>query len=142
MARLASMRNMGSLKTMFDDGRFERSLVEEAHSAGLSPRPSSSSGGAILRQRTSRAITRDPMESELKAGWFGGGGVRLHPPHLDDSLLFLAIAFIIHREDGTATGGAAGAAAKLSRQLQTKAKAERERRQAATTAYKGRPSPS
>lgn len=54
---------------MFDDGRFERSLVAEAHSAGLSPRPSSSVGGAILRQRTSRAITRDPMESELKPGW-------------------------------------------------------------------------
>ena len=91
---------------MFDDGRFEASVIAEAQSAGLqlSDRlvaPPADSGKpqealqvkTVLRKLTSHAVTRSPKEEPLQHGWAGGGGVRLYPPHLDDSLAHLANYF-------------------------------------------------
>merc|ERR550537_1147682 len=97
------------MRTMFDDGRFEASVIAEAEAAGLqlsdrlvAARSSAGQGvpgaGAVqvrtvLRKLTSHAVTRSPTEEPLQGGWAGGGGVRLYPPHLDDSLAHLANYF-------------------------------------------------
>ena len=66
-------------KTMFDDGRFLRSVIAEAKSSGREPPPK-------LLARRSSSIAKDPTTSQLEDGPDGGGGVRLFPPHLDDVL--------------------------------------------------------
>ena len=35
-------------------------------------------------RRASSGIVRDPMHTEILDGYEGGGGVRLHPPNLDE----------------------------------------------------------
>ena len=47
-----------------------------------------------LRKMSSKAIAREPTTAELSEGYDGGGGVRLHPPHLDDSLGNLDECFV------------------------------------------------
>ena len=90
--------NIRNGRTMFDDGRFLRSIVEEARAAGLAPaRPESHAESApatsgsrrssqMLRRRSSLGQGREPHMSELHQGFDGGGGVRLYPPHLDEPL--------------------------------------------------------
>jgi hypothetical protein len=81
-------------KTMFDDGRFLRSVVLEARAAGLQPARGRSGSDAarrddappLLRKFTSQAISKDPVEAPLTEGADGGGGVRIFPPNLHESL--------------------------------------------------------
>ena len=84
--------NIRNGRTMFDDGRFLRSIVEEARAAGLAlARPGSAptasgsrTSSQMLRRRSSLGQAREPHTSELRKGVAGGGGVRLYPPHLDE----------------------------------------------------------
>jgi len=91
-------------RTMFDDGRFLRSVVDEARTEGLTPAraaPPSPDGSQapaptqMLRKMTSKGLAREPETSEMAGGFGGGGGVRLHPPHLDEALAIdLAECFV------------------------------------------------
>ena len=73
---------------MFDDGRFMQSLVQEARSAGLTPMRGRSGTGMppALRKMSSSAVAREPEVKALDSGFEAGGGVRLHPPHLEEAL--------------------------------------------------------
>ena len=60
----------------------------------------STAGSEILegmRAQLHRITDREPAEAPLAQGFDGGGGVRLFPPHLDDSIAFLA-TLSSHRE--------------------------------------------
>jgi len=96
-------------KTMFDDGRFLKSLVAEGRSVGLVPSntkegeqltPRSLTPADVppqLRKYTTSGIVRDPVEHLLHEGSEGGGGVRLFPPHLDEGLKLLSSSFKLER---------------------------------------------
>jgi len=82
-------------KTMFDDGRFLKSVVAEAASTGLKPSGSRCSVASssdevavppLLQAMSTRGIEKEPHESPLAETWEGGGGVRIFPPTLDESL--------------------------------------------------------
>jgi len=102
-------------RTMFDDGRFLRSVVDEARTEGLTPAragPSSPDGSQappptqMLRKMTSKGLAREPETNEMMSGFEGGGGVRLHPPHLDEALATdLASCFVPATQHST-TGSA------------------------------------
>ena len=99
---------------MFNDGRFLQSILDEGKSVGLRPTlPSKSANGdanaqasglpPVLQRYTSSALAAEPEESELTHGSEGGGGVRLKPPHLDDSLTTFASSFTL--DSGTMQPG-------------------------------------
>ena len=90
----ASKLIMQHQRTMFDDGRFLKSLIAEGRSVGLVP-VSSAKGGVppALGRYTKRGISKEPTETLLAAGPDGGGGVRLFPPHLDEGLTQVASSF-------------------------------------------------
>jgi len=90
----ASKLIMQHQRTMFDDGRFLKSLIAEGRSVGLVP-ISSAKGGVPpeLGRYTKRGISKEPTEAPLTAGPDGGGGVRLFPPHLDEGLTQVASSF-------------------------------------------------
>ena len=81
-------------KTMFDDGRFLRSVVLEARAAGLQPARGRGGSDAarrddappLLRKFTSQAMSKEPQQTPLPEGADGGGGVRIFPPNLHESL--------------------------------------------------------
>ena len=75
------LKQLRTAKTMFDDGRFAQSIVSEASSSGA-PKPTP----AALKRMSTSGITRPPTMSDMVEGFDGGGGVRLHPPHLDEAL--------------------------------------------------------
>ena len=70
--------------TMFDDGGFLRNVMEEAKQAGIPMQ----APPLLVRKLTSAALARIPETHELDSGFDGGGGVRLHPPRLDDPLIY------------------------------------------------------
>ena len=78
-------------KTMFDDGRYLQSVVQEAKAAGLSPtrgrgNVKTNDPAPLLRKMTKKAMAKEPMGTPLAEGVDGGGGVRLFPPNLIESL--------------------------------------------------------
>ena len=46
-----------------------------------------------LRNMSSSAVAREPEVKALDSGFDAGGGVRLHPPHLEEALGEAADAF-------------------------------------------------
>ena len=55
----------------------------------------------MLRKVSSNAIARDPETRPLEEGGAGGGGVRLHPPHLEEALNEVSDAFTASRPSTT-----------------------------------------
>lgn len=85
-------------KTMFDDGRFLRSVVLEAKAAGLQPARGRRGAGQdeappVLRRMTTRGMAKPPKSSDLMEGSEGGGGVRVFPPNLQETLATYSDSF-------------------------------------------------
>lgn len=81
--------NWGHAKTMFDDGRYMRSIVAEARAQGLriaAGRGADGEAPPLLRKYAGRAVDKPPVTTELPDGWDGGGGVRIFPPNLDGAV--------------------------------------------------------
>ena len=57
-----------------------------------------SASGSALASLVKAAVAKAPDTRELDDGFDGGGGVRLHPPHLEDSLAFLASCFQVRSQ--------------------------------------------
>ena len=73
------LAHLRTATTMFDDGRFAQRVVDKASASG--------SAKPVALQRVSKSgVTRPPVDTPLSEGFDGGGGVRLHPPHLDEPL--------------------------------------------------------
>ena len=72
---------------MFDDGRFLQSIILEARKKGLMPT-------ARLAERSRRAVSKPPIDATLAEGAEGGGGVRVFPPALEESLDMFREAFV------------------------------------------------
>lgn len=97
---------LANSRTMFDDGRFLRSLVEEAKAEAAKATSRSGHSNAVLndapasllRKMTSAALAREPEVASLQPGFEGGGGVRLHPPHLEDTLNYFEDKFMIESD--------------------------------------------
>ena len=109
VANVVMNATQANARTMFDDGRFLRSVADEARSAGLKLASSASPGGPgsppapMLRKMTSKAVVRDPIFTHLDEGFDGGGGVRLHPPDLDNSLGDLNSCFVPDSRRGSSS---------------------------------------
>ena len=76
--------NMSKGKTMFDDGRFLKSVMDEARSNYSLGQSAAATPPPMLRKMSS-GVAREPYFTELSDGVHGGGGVRLHPPHLEEA---------------------------------------------------------
>ena len=86
MSTIAS--KFATAKTMFDDGRYMQSIVDEAKAQGLQVAAGRGVGGAppLLAKKLLRAQERPPTVSVIEDSWEGGGGVRIFPPDLDESV--------------------------------------------------------
>ena len=82
--------NTGGLKKA--DSSPPRRPGSAAASIRLTPPP------PLLRKMTSSTLAREPEDSPHEGGFDGGGGVRLYPPHLEDTLNFYSDSLVIEKD--------------------------------------------